>query len=124
MKAAGAALIGAAVVAGAVALASRANAATGDQPNQGPADFDADQVAANYYAMALKDPTTWSAGQLLTLEGVLNDVGLQDLAANVHDMRLGLYGDAVPAPQELPDFTFIPQSEINAIADRVESESQ
>jgi hypothetical protein len=105
-----------------VALASRANAAT-DQPNQTP-DFDADQVAANYYAMALKDPTAWSAGQLLTLEGVLNDVGLHDLAVNVHDMRLGLYGDAVPAPQELPDFTFIPQSEIDAIADQVEAESQ
>lgn len=124
MKSAGAAIIGALAVAGAVALASKsANAASSDSGGDVDLDVDSElQLAGNYYAMAITHPETWSAGQLLTLEGFLQDLGLNDEAANVHDMRVGIYGDAIPNPEALPQVRFIPQSEIDAIANAVESE--
>ncbi len=117
MRAAGAALIGAAAVAAAVALASRANASE-ETPDDG-VDFDIDaevQLASNYYANAITRPETWNPGQLLSLEGLLVDLGLTPEAANIHDMRIGLYGDAIPTPLPLPDLNFIPQTELDAIA--------
>jgi hypothetical protein len=121
VRAAGAAVIGAALVAGVVALSTRAEAA----PDDG-VDFDVDaelQLAQNYYANAITNPVSWSAGQLVSLEGYLQELGLTDMAVNIHDMRTGIYGDAIPTPEPLPSIQFIPQSEIDAIADSLENET-
>ena len=120
MKSSGAAILGAAVVAIGVAFASQSSAKS---VSQNPADLDADEqlrLAGNYYAMSMTNPEMWSAGQLLTLEGFLHDLGLEVESANIHDLRTGLYGDTIPTPLPLPDIRFIPQTEIDALADQAE----
>src|SRR6478752_1372030 len=125
MRAAGAAILGAAAV-GALLLATQnASAAESDEP--APPDFDVDAevaLAMNYYANAISNPIGWSDGQLKSLEGLLVELGFtQPEASNIKDMRLGLYGDTTVPPAPLPDITFIPPSEIDAIADRLESDA-
>lgn len=124
MKASGAAILGAAAV-GVLLLASGESKAAEPEPG---VDFDIDaevQLAMNYYANALSNPISWSDGQLKSLEGLLVELGFdRPEASNIKDLRLGLYGDnpSVP-PAPLPDITFIPQSSIDAIADRLEADS-
>jgi hypothetical protein len=122
MRAAGAAIIGAAAVGAIFLAANSAKADTGDG-----VDFDADaeaQLALNYYANALTNPVMWSNGQLMSLEGYLMELGFTKEATTIEDMRAGLYGSDKPAPEPLPDVSFIPAETINAIADRIESESE
>lgn len=113
--------MGAAVVGGILVVASRASAAEPAPPDDGP-DFDADaesQLAMNYYAQALTNPIMWSAGQLKSLAGLLGELGFTTESANINDMGAGLYADyTTAAPAPLPDISFIPPSEIDAIADQ------
>lgn len=122
MRAAGAAILGAAVV-GIALMASKANAA---EPTDDGVDFDVDaevQLAMNYYANALSNPIAWSDGQLKSLEGLLVELGFTTPeASNIKDMRIGLYGDTQAPPEALPDINFIPQSTIDAIADQAEAD--
>ncbi len=124
MRAAGAAILGAAAV-GVLILAT--GSASAAEPDDG-VDFDADaeaQLAMNYYANALSNPVAWSDGQLKSLEGLLVELGfVNPQASNIKDLRLGLYGDTQVPPEALPDITFVPQSTIDAIADRLEEESE
>lgn len=122
MKAAGAAILGAAVVGAGLLLASKSSAA--EEPDNS-VDFDVDaevQLASNYYANAFTDPFSWSDGQLKSLEGLLAELGMTKEAGNIRDMRLGLYGDTNSPPLPLPDITFIPADVIDAIADRAEED--
>lgn len=122
MRSAGAAILGAAVVGLAVlATSSKASAAEAPPDDIGPSE-DETQVAMNYYAQALTNPVMWSDGQLKSLEGILNEMGFHTESANIRDMRIGLYGDTAVPPEPLPDINFIPPSEIDAIADQLESE--
>ncbi len=122
MRAAGAAILGAAIV-GIAFAASNANAAT---PADDGVDFDVDaevQLAMNYYANALSNPIAWSDGQLKSLEGLLVELGFSSPeATNIADMRIGLYGDTMAPPEPLPDINFIPQSTIDAIANQAEAD--
>lgn len=122
MRAAGAAILGAAVV-GIAFMASTAHAA---EPSDNGVDFDVDaevNLAMNYYANALTNPIAWSDGQLKSLEGLLVELGFSSPeATNIKDMRLGLYGDTMAPPEPLPDINFIPQSTIDAIADQAEAD--
>jgi hypothetical protein len=123
MRAAGAAILGAAVVGAAVLVASNSQAA--EAPSD-EVDFDVDaevQLAMNYYANALTNPIMWSNGQLMSLEGLLMELGFQKEASNIEDMRSGLYGPDKPAAEPLPDINFIPASEIDAIANEFEADS-
>lgn len=123
MRAAGAAILGAAVVGVAVLAASNSQAA---EPAPNDVDFDVDaevQLAMNYYANALTNPFMWNNGQLMSLEGLLMELGFQKEASNIEDMRDGLYGPEKPAPEPLPDINFIPASEIDAIADSFEADA-
>lgn len=123
MKASGAAILGAAVVGAGLLLVGKSQAA--EPPSE--VDFDVDeevQLASNYYANALTDPFAWSDGQLKTLEGMLNELGMTKEAGNIRDMRIGLYGDSNSPPLPLPDITFIPADVIDAIADRAEQEAE
>jgi hypothetical protein len=121
VRASGAAILGAAVVAIAFA-ASTAKAAEPDRD----VDFDVDaeiQLAMNYYANALTNPIAWSDGQLKSLEGLLVELGFSSPeATNIADMRIGLYGDTMAPPEPLPDINFIPASTIDAIADQAEAD--
>lgn len=121
MRASGAAILGAAVVAGAFLAVSSAKA---DEPGN-ETDFDVDserQLAVNYYAMAITDPLEWNAGQLLSLEGLLNDFGMEKEADNINALRTELYGAGPFTPLPLPDIFFIPPTELDAIADAQEAE--
>lgn len=122
MRAAGAAILGAAVV-GIALMASNAKAAEPDDS----IDFDVDaevQLAMNYYANALTNPIAWSDGQLKSLEGLLVELGFTSPeAVNIKDLRLGLYGDTQVPPAPLPDINFIPSSTIDAIADQAEADA-
>jgi hypothetical protein len=122
VRAAGAAILGAAAIGALVLATGRSEAAPADSG----VDFDVDaevQLATNYYGMALANPETWSAGQLRSLEGLLVELGMQDLANDIMDMRLGLYGDTNPEPEPLPDIRWIPPDVIEEIADRIEEEA-
>lgn len=123
MRAAGAAILGAAVVGAGFLLASSASAA---EPEDEGVDFDIDaeiQYATNLYANALTNPEMWSAGQLLSLEGLLVELGMSSPeATNIKDLRIGLYGEGPHTPLPLPDINFIPASAIDEIADRLENE--
>lgn len=121
MRASGAAILGAAVVAGAVLAVSSAKAAESDDD----VDFDIDkeeQLAANYYANAVTHPMEWSDGQLKSLEGLLSEFGMVTEAANIRDLRIGLFGETTNPPLPLPEIFFIPPSQIDAIADAQEQE--
>lgn len=121
MRAAGAAILGAAFV-GIAFIATSAKAAEPDSD----VDFDVDaevNLAMNYYANALTNPIAWSDGQLKSLEGLLVELGFSaPEASNIKDMRLGLYGETMAPPEPLPDINFIPQSVIDAIADQAEAD--
>lgn len=120
MRAAGAAILGAAAIGALVFATSKSQAA---EPTNG-VDFDVDAevaLATNYFGMALAHPETWSNGQLLSLEGLLSELGMIDEATIIADMRLGLYDDVNPTPEPLPDVTYIPPNVIDAIADNIES---
>lgn len=120
MRSSGAAILGAAVVGLAfLATSSNASAAEPDDSNH----EDETHIAMNYYANALTNPVMWSDGQLKSLEGILSEMGFAAEASNIRDMRIGLYGDTQVPAEPLPDITFIPPSEIDAIADQLESES-
>ncbi len=124
MKAAGAAILGAAVVGAGLLIATKSSAT--EEPVENEVDFDIDaevQLASNYYANALTDPFAWSDGQLKSLEGLLTELGMMKEAANIRDMRLGLYGDTNSPPLPLPDITFIPADVIDAIADQAEADA-
>lgn len=121
MRSAGAAILGAAVV-GLAFLATSSNASAAEAPPDDSSHDDDVQAAMNYYAQALTNPVMWSDGQLKSLEGILNELGAHTEAANIRDMRIGLYGDTAVPPEPLPDINFIPPSEIEAIADQLESE--
>lgn len=121
MRASGAAILGAAVVAGAVLAVSSARAAEPDSD----VDFDIDreeQLAANYYANAVTHPMEWSDGQLKSLEGLLREFGMLAEASNIQDLRIGQYGETTNPPLPLPEIFFIPQTQIDAIADAQEQE--
>jgi hypothetical protein len=121
MRASGAAILGAAVVAGAVLAASSAKANT----DENDVDFDIDaeaELAANYYANAVTHPIEWSDGQLKSLEGLLSEFGMTTEAQNIRDLRIGLYGETNSPPLPLPEIFFIPPSQIDAIADAQEQE--
>lgn len=118
MRAAGAAILGAAVVGVAILATSRSQAAEPTPPPENNTDGEI-QLAMNYYANALSNPISWSDGQLKTLEGMLTELGFSHPeASNIADMRIGLFGDTAVPPAPLPDIHFIPQSEIEAIADQ------
>lgn len=120
MRAAGAAILGAAAVGAMFLAAGNASA------SEGGVDFDADaetQLAMNYYANALTNPIMWSNGQLMSLEGYLLELGFQKEANTIEDLRSGLYGPDKPGPEPLPDIAFIPSDTIDAIADRIEEEA-
>ena len=122
MRAAGAAILGAAAVGTLLLVANKSSAA---EPGGG-VDFDVDAelaLATNYYGMALAHPETWSAGQLVSPSGYLNELGLVDEAVTITDMRIGLYGEGNPTPEPLPDITYIPPNVIDEIADRMEEET-
>lgn len=121
MKAAGAAILGAAVV-GLGVLASSKAFAQEPAPDDN-VDFDIDeeeQLAKNYYAMAITNPETWSDGELKSLEGLLSEFGMLKEADNIKTLRVVLYGETNVPPEPLPDIFFIPPSEVDAIADELE----
>lgn len=123
MKAAGAAILGAAVVGAGLLIATNSNAAEPAPDNEVDFDVDAElQLASNYYANALTDPFAWSDGQLKSLEGMLIELGMTREAGVMRDMRIGLYGDTNAPPEPLPEVSFIPTHVIEAIADKNEAD--
>lgn len=121
MKASGAAILGAAVVGAGVLLATSAKAAPADSG----VDFDIEaemQLAKNYYANAITAPEQWSNGQLVSLAGLLGDFGFLKESANIEDMRSAVYGDDKPPAEPLPEIFFIPETEIDFIADSLEGD--
>jgi hypothetical protein len=122
MRAAGAAILGAAAVGALVLTASRSQAA---EPGSG-VDFDIDaelSLATNYFGMALAHPEQWSNGQLLSLANFLTELGMVDEATIITDMRLGFYDEINPEPEPLPNMQYIPPDIIDDIADRLEAET-
>lgn len=125
MKAAGAAILGAAVVGVGLLVATKGSAAEEQPPTDDGVDFDVDaevQLARNYYAYALTDPELFSNGQLNNLEGLLTELGMLQEAGNIHSMRTVLFGDGPVAPEPLPDINFLPPDLLDNLADQLESD--
>lgn len=125
MKAAGAAILGAAVVGVGLLVATKSSAAEEPVDNGGGVDFDIDaelQLARNYYAYALTDPEMFTNGQLNTLEGMLTELGMTQEAGNIHSMRTVLFGDGPVPPEPLPPINFIPPDLLDQIADQLEAD--
>lgn len=124
MKAAGAAILGAAVVGVGLLVAGKSSATVEETADEG-VDFDIDaelQLARNYYAYALTDPEMFTNGQLNTLEGLLSELGLTQEAGNIHSMRSILFGDNPVPPEPLPPINFLPPDLIDQLADQLEND--
>lgn len=125
MKAAGAAILGAAVVGVGLLVATKSSAATEEPAPDDGVDFDVDAevtLARNYYSYALTDPEMFTNGQLATLEGLLSELGFTQEAGNIHSMRTVLFGDSPVTPEPLPPINFLPPDLLDELADRLEAD--
>lgn len=128
MRSSGALLIGAAVVGAGVLLfgSQSASAATlpPDETDTGPELSDAQHVMS-YHAHALALPEDWTEGQLKSLENLLVEIGFTSEAADVHDLRVGMFGGDHPdVPADpLPPITILPEVDINAIVDTAHAQA-
>lgn len=120
MRAAGAAILGAVAVGAALLVASKSQAAT-THDDSAPTD---EEVASSLHAQALALPTDWTEGQLKSLENLLVEIGFRTEAADIKDLRIGMFGGDHPdVPAEpLPPITILPEIEISGINDRLDSE--
>lgn len=117
MRAAGAAILGAAAVGAMFMVASNVSA----KEDSGVIDLDAElQLGTNYYGMALANPEDWSNGQLISLSGFLVDLGMVQEAQNIEDLRMVMYDGAQVPAEPLPDIHFIPPDLIDLLADEAE----
>ncbi len=123
MRASGAAILGAAAVGAALLFASKSHAAS-LEPHDQPNEVTDEQVASSLHAHALALPNDWTEGQLKSLENLLVEIGFREEAAEVHDLRVGMFGgdhpDVPAAP--LPPVTILPEVEIEAINSQLDSD--